>query len=307
MNHSGKLRLLGLILVGVLSVASAWFCTHGLAKDHHVDVVACLPSELIQGLPTQEFVRVLNEAVTNARQCSSNSVLGLVTSDPTIATYAAVIIQSYGIGEERVTVLRSPPKGSAIRVGACDEAKTVRTTPPLGTTVSTQKFSTAVIVLGNRPLDDATPTVELVQRVLTAVDFVREKDNAVLVMTGGPTAGQVSEAKMMGLIALSRDIPRHRVVLEEHAMSTDANAKLTALIVIELGAKTVYVCSNTNHLRWAMPLFLSQPVFTDAKPLESPDRREETQRQIEQQLLRRDSDLLRKRLQSLKEGRSGVD
>jgi hypothetical protein len=59
----------------------------------------------------------------------------------------------------------------------------------------------AIIVLGDRPLDDTTPTVDMVYRVLKGVELAKKYPKAILIMSGGATKGPTPEAKMMGLIA----------------------------------------------------------------------------------------------------------
>ncbi len=63
-------------------------------------------------------------------------------------------------------------------------------------------IGTVLVVLGNEPLDDHTPTVDMIARVKKAVEFYRANPDSLLVLTGGATAGGVSEGPYDG---------RHRI------------------------------------------------------------------------------------------------
>jgi hypothetical protein len=56
-----------------------------------------------------------------------------------------------------------------------------------------------------------------------------------------------------------------------------------------------------------MDQFRKYPAFRDAQPLESPDRRDETQGQMEKYLQQHDDSLTRMRLKSLQKSRHGID
>lgn len=49
-----------------------------------------------------------------------------------------------------------------------------------------------LIVLGNEPLDDKTPTLDTMTRVKTAVSYFQEHPSSILIFTGGPTAGKTT-------------------------------------------------------------------------------------------------------------------
>jgi len=64
------------------------------------------------------------------------------------------------------------------------------------------RYDCVLVVLGNEPLDDLTPTVDTVARVEKSVAFFKDHPRSLLVFTGGKTSGSVSEAKMMAEIAI---------------------------------------------------------------------------------------------------------
>ena len=61
-----------------------------------------------------------------------------------------------------------------------------------------------LIVLGNEPLDDSTPTVDMIARVNKAVEYLEEHPTSILLFSGGPTAGTNTEARMMAGLAMSQ-------------------------------------------------------------------------------------------------------
>ena len=126
---------------------------------------------------------------------------------------------------------------------------------------------TILVVLGNEPLDDHTPTVDMIARVKKAVEFHKGQPDSLLVLTGGATAGGVSEARMMADIAFASGVSTNAVRLEEKARSTSENASLTAKIVGTFIPSRILIVSKTDHLDWAMPIFRRHGVFTNAEPL----------------------------------------
>eukprot|EP00656_Telonema_subtile_P054128 TRINITY_DN8000_c0_g1_i1.p1 TRINITY_DN8000_c0_g1~~TRINITY_DN8000_c0_g1_i1.p1 ORF type:complete len:309 (+),score=66.01 TRINITY_DN8000_c0_g1_i1:124-1050(+) len=107
---------------------------------------------------------------------------------------------------------------------------------------------TAVVVLGNQPLDSATPTVDCVQRVLHAVglykQLAQDPSRAVRVICTGGTRTTVKagrafpEARMMALIAMAEGVPATSILLEDAALSTAENAELTARLLVDEGFET---------------------------------------------------------------------
>jgi len=87
---------------------------------------------------------------------------------------------------------------------------------------------TVLVVLGNEPLDDDTPTINMVARVGAAAGFQKEHPDTVLVFTGGATSGTNTEVRMMADLAVSQGVSTNLIRLEEEARSTRENARLTA-------------------------------------------------------------------------------
>jgi uncharacterized SAM-binding protein YcdF (DUF218 family) len=182
-----------------------------------------------------------------------------------------------------------------------------------GTTAETQEvartasFDAVLIVLGNEPLDDSTPTVDMVARVRKAVEFHKQHPKSLLVFTGGKTAGSISEARMMADIAITQGVSTNSIRLEEEARSTSENARLTANLTRGLRPSRVLIVSNGDHLQWAMPIFRKVDTFKNAEPLACGVDRAERVSQMEEYLKRHDNARVRQRLQQLKDGVKGTD
>lgn len=114
---------------------------------------------------------------------------------------------------------------------------------------------TAIIVLGDRPLDDTTPTVDMVYRVLKGVELAKKFPEAVVIMSGGATKGPTSEAQMMGLIAWSRGVDPLRVILEDKSQTTGENASYTANILASKNIQQVFIIAEQSRLEEAVEIF----------------------------------------------------
>jgi len=251
----------------------------------------CLPQESTNSLPSAEFINVVNDGMRRAK----DKTLCLVSSDPALAKFAKVILHSYGIGEEQMQFVATD--------SACPPA--TNTLPAAVTLPST--FRTVFVVLGNLPLDDSTPTVDMLQRLFTAIPNVKGRTNVALVLTGAATAGPISEARMMALVALSRSVAREQIILEEESWTTGRNAAFTAPIVERLGAQSIFIVSKKSHLAFAMPEFRKYAVYREAIPLESPEGRAQSIQQMEEFLKRHNEPGIRTRMEALKADSHGVD
>ncbi len=169
------------------------------------------------------------------------------------------------------------------------------------------KVDTVLVVLGNEPLDDSTPTVDMVARVNRAVAFAKQHPSTLLIFTGGPTAGSTTEARMMADLAIAQGVSTESIRLEESAGSTHANARLTAKMVKAVAPCRVLVVSKDDHLEWAMPIFRKLDIFKSAEPLACQVSSADSVAQMEAYLEKRDSARVRARLERLKTGIKGTD
>ena len=258
----------------------------GTGSADHVRI--CLHTVSTNTLPPPEFI----ERITGAIRHGGETHYSILAANADPARLAKIILHSYGIPEQRIQ----------LNIGVPDCSNS--TNFPAG---RTPRFHTAFVVLGNRPLHDSTPTVDMIQRVLTAVPNVKGRTNVALVLTGGPTEGPVSEARMMALIAQSRGVAREQILLEEESWTTGRNAALTAPIIERLGIKTIFIVSKKSHLAFAMKEFRKYDVYREAIPLESPEVRADSIRQMADYLKLHKNPGVETRMEALKADSHGVD
>lgn len=173
--------------------------------------------------------------------------------------------------------------------------------------MSKKPVQTVIIILGNRPLDETTPAVDTIYRVIKGVELFKENPNAVMIMTGGKTAGRISEAEMMGLIAWSRGVPAQAILLEDQAKTTQENALFSARLLKGTHIKKSYLVSKEEHLSWAMPFFHKFDLFRNMEPVDGGIRTEEIINQMENYLNIKNNPDVEQRLKNLKLGIRGVD
>lgn len=176
-----------------------------------------------------------------------------------------------------------------------------------------ESYETVLVVLGNEPLDDNTPTVDTMKRVQLAAEYQKAHPASLIIFTGGPTAGKTTEAQMMSSYAKSLGVPENKIKLEEKARSTEANARLVANILIEqhITPKEIFIVSKNDHLNWAMEIFTNDKipgkVFKNAKPLGIDVKSSESIEQMENYLKSHESKRVKFRLGLLQKGIKGID
>jgi len=168
-------------------------------------------------------------------------------------------------------------------------------------------FENIIVVLGNMPLDEATPTIDTVYRVFKAIEVYNDHPNSLIIMTGGRTVGPISEAEMMGLIAWSRGVDSKKIYLEEEARTTQENAKFTAKKVGETSIDNIFIVSKKDHLPWALPYFKEFPVFKNVRGIDCGITTELIINHMEKYLELNDNVMVKKRLLNLKNGIKGID
>jgi uncharacterized SAM-binding protein YcdF (DUF218 family) len=167
---------------------------------------------------------------------------------------------------------------------------------------------TVLVVLGNEPLDDSTPTVDTIARVEKAVQYLNRYPESVLIFTGGPTAGTNTEARMMVDLALNLGVATNAIILEEAARSTRENALFTAKLVRRLSPQRILIVSKGDHLEWALPIFRKEEAFKAAESLACEVSAADSIAQMEAYMGQHpDNRRVRERLQALKSGRKGTD
>ncbi|NTX03090.1 YdcF family protein [Myxococcus sp. CA040A] len=115
--------------------------------------------------------------------------------------------------------------------------------------------SDAVVVLGARVLAGGVPSGALRARTEKAVELYRRGVAPRLVFSGGVGVHPPSEARVMLTLATQLGVPEEACVLEESSHSTEDNARLTAKLLRDLGARRVVVVSDPYHLLRARQYF----------------------------------------------------
>lgn len=280
------------LFFGLLSVLISIQVVYANETPSSLDCIRiCLPQESTNNLPSTAFINTVNDAARRGK----DKTFSVVSAEPALAKFAKVILHSYSIGETQ------------IRFAATDsDCPPSTNTPPVAATPPTT-FNTVFVVLGNLPLDDSTPTVDMLQRIFTAIPNVKGRRDVALVLTGAATAGPISEARMMALIALSRGVAREQIFLEEESWTTGRNAAFTAPIVERLGAKSIFIVSKKSHLAFAMEEFHKYSVYREAIPLESPEFRAQSIQQMADYLKLHNKPGIETRMEALKADSHGVD
>ncbi|MBN1808930.1 MAG: YdcF family protein [Planctomycetes bacterium] len=284
-------------------------------------VVVFLPGAGAGVLPGQEFFDVIKAAVEALETAVGDRKEVILCGGELEEKYARVILNSFGFttpivnpSAARVSLLgcgkilaagKAPGDTEWARLPISAIPMPAATAPPVHS--GKWKPRSAAIVLGNEPLDETTPTIDMVRRVVKAVEFARSEPDALLVMTGGATAGDISEARMMGLMAAVRGVHAERIALEERARSTRENALLTAPMLAGGRFRRTVVISKPSHLEWAIEIFRKQDVFRAAEPLPCAVSDEDIVAQMKDYLRRRPSGRVQRRLENLLGQQKGTD
>ena len=159
----------------------------------------------------------------------------------------------------------------------------------------------AIIVLGTRPLDHVTPSLDMVRRVEKAIELHVKYPAAILIFTGGKTAGPVSEARMMAQLAAKGGIPAGSVILEEQARSTEDNARFTAQLVLGSTIKRIILITRPGHLKRAARTFGKYRIFGIIQPAAAHVSKKEIIRNLQEYLVAHRSIAVQQQLEKVME------
>ena len=293
-------------------------------------IVLCLPEVNADQLPGNEFFAPVNLAASTYTQPEKAPDIYILGTNQMAVTYARIVLHSYSITEDKIKLLKElssielPKTGVLGLAGkpADSEAayleknkEKVKLMPmplpkPFIRSVSGARhprIETCLIVLGNEPLDSMTPSIDMVKRVSKATDFIRANPGTFVVFTGGTTVGEVSEARMMALIAISRSPDIGLYALEEKAKTTRENAAFCASIVKPFDVKHVYIVSKQSHLTWALPMFHKHEIFGSAEGMDCGVTDSEIKDDFLNYLKSHENPRIRQRLENVSKGVMGAD
>jgi uncharacterized SAM-binding protein YcdF (DUF218 family) len=152
-----------------------------------------------------------------------------------------------------------------------------------------------IIVLGTAPLDETTPSLDMIRRVETGIRILKESPDSVLILSGGRAVGNVSEAKMMARMAYAQGIPATRVILEEDSRSTQENARFLA----RQKFKIIILVTRPTHLARAVSVFQKHPEFSKIAGVASEISETEMLEDLEKYLKFHDSLRVRQQMQKI--------
>ena len=116
----------------------------------------------------------------------------------------------------------------------------------------------AVIVLG-AGVNGYAPSLTLQTRLEATVDYIADKPDVPIVVTGGQGNGElITEARCMADWLIAKGISEERIVLEEQARNTRENIDFSLALLHEMGIDTtsnIAVVSNDYHLARAAYLW----------------------------------------------------
>ena len=114
---------------------------------------------------------------------------------------------------------------------------------------------TVLTILGHRLKDDGSMTDILKSRLDSALKIIPTQiteDDRIMLCGGiaNPEAG-IAEATVMKQYLVEKGVNPDLIILEAKSLTTKENAKFGAVIIKELGAKEVMICTSDYHMyRW---------------------------------------------------------
>jgi len=106
----------------------------------------------------------------------------------------------------------------------------------------------AIVVFGARTYTNGLPSQALSDRVNTACDLYQQGLAPVLILSGGPGDGAVSEPMAMRNLALSRGIPASAMVLDSMGFNTQATVDHVTQAAHDCGYHHLLAVSHAYHL-----------------------------------------------------------
>ena len=105
----------------------------------------------------------------------------------------------------------------------------------------------AVVILG-AGVNDTVPSLSLQVRLEAALDYLRDKPDIPIVVTGSRGPGEeISEARCMADWLIARGVPEDRILLEEQADNTVENIQFSQKLLADKG--TQILCRANKQVK----------------------------------------------------------
>jgi uncharacterized SAM-binding protein YcdF (DUF218 family) len=127
----------------------------------------------------------------------------------------------------------------------------------------------ALVLLGCRVAREGLPG-PAARRVARAAAAYHEGQSARIVVSGGRAWAGLVEADVLAAALEAQGVPRSALMLERASLSTLENARWSAPLLAEFGARTVGIVSCDWHLARALWCFRRAGVTAEAVPAPSP-------------------------------------
>ena len=194
---------------------------------------------------------------------------------------------------------------------------------------------TAVVLLGNLPINATTMTVDTLRRMQKAADVYKQSVDAgrttKVICCGGHSlytfgaerygtfGGMLpcfSEAQMMGAWLLANGfVPRSDIIIEDRSMTTKENGAYASAIVDSIQCEErkgvadqqgeVVLVSKAEHLQWAWELYVNHPRLAGARLEGAQVPKEELMEQL--MSYSEEEPLAKMRWEYLRDGVTGLD
>lgn len=109
-----------------------------------------------------------------------------------------------------------------------------------------------MIILGCQVMPAGHPSILLRDRLNTAMDWLEDHPNTVVVVSGGQGANEpTSEARAMADYLVEKGYPEELILLEETSMNTNENLRYSVEVLADEGydvTENIIVVSNGFHL-----------------------------------------------------------
>jgi vancomycin permeability regulator SanA len=114
-----------------------------------------------------------------------------------------------------------------------------------------ERDADAIVVFGAKANADGTPSQALYDRTHTGVLLFKKYKEPMLVFSGGPGTGAMSEPQVMRKVAMEEGVPAGVIILDEKGLNTDATVDHTVALFKSSKApriRTVLAVSHDYHL-----------------------------------------------------------